>query len=430
MTMFATHRRTVFLATMILSSIMTTTAVLADSAWQGHETQEDGVLTVYNPAQPFKETVVIRPEAQWRIGDEDGDIFFGLVTDAQRTPDGTTYVMDSSLSTIYEVNASGEVQRTLGREGEGPGEFRHARSLVLLPKGEIGIVEAMPGRLVVLDKNGQPRPSIKLGDGESPCMVPRVHAYGDGLLVSMNCTKFNDGEMELGRTLGYFDQNGILKKAVFTDQRAQRGGEIGEESGVGDFANRWTSTSSGNLIVFRHNYEYLIEIFGPDGREIQRIHRQYTSVDRPRKEIDAEKAQLKELAARFGAGINTTVSEVANDIANIIPRPDGKIWVVTSEGTQNLPDNTIGTFDVFTAAGRFEKQITIEVEYDRDDDLYVVRGDYLYVFKEAQNTPASGAFSGGGMMVMASGAGAGDDEDDGGEAEPYEVICYKLPAGE
>jgi len=137
---------------------------------------------------------------------------------------------------------------------------------------------------------------------------------------------------------------------------------------------------------------------------------------------------MKDLIARMGANIEHNVQKVANDIARIIPRSNGNMWVLTSEGTRDLPENTIGTFDVFTADGRFERQVTIEVEYDRADDLFVVRGDYLYVLKEAQNAPARSSFSGGGRMVMASTGGIGGDEDDDEESEPYEVICYKLPA--
>jgi len=223
MNSFGIGIRSVFLAALALLSILPTVAVWAGSDWQGHEDLEDGVLTVYNPALPFEKAAVIRPEAQWRLGDDDGDIFFGLVTDAQRMPDGTTYLLDSVLSTVYEVSASGEVQRILGREGDGPGEFRNARSLILMPEAEIGIVEMMPSRLVVLDKDGLPRPSIELGDGGSACMVPRIRVHGDGLVMSMNCTKFDNGEMELRRTLGFFDKHGILQTTVFSDQRAQQG---------------------------------------------------------------------------------------------------------------------------------------------------------------------------------------------------------------
>jgi len=259
-------------------------------------------------------------------------------------------------------------------------------------------------------------------------MVPRIRVHGDGLVMSMNCTKFDNGEMELRRTLGFFDKHGILQTTVFSDQRAQQGGTLSVASTGGDFVNRWTSCSNGNLIVYRHKFEYIIEIFGPDGQEIQQIHRQYTSLDRPQKEIDDEEAQMKDLIARMGANIEHNVQKVANDIARIIPRSNGNMWVLTSEGTRDLPENTIGTFDVFTADGRFERQVTIEVEYDRADDLFVVRGDYLYVLKEAQNAPARSSFSGGGRMVMASTGGIGGDEDDDEESEPYEVICYKLPA--
>ena len=118
--------------------LMTVIAVTAFAAptWQGHEGQEDGILTVFNPTEPMHEPSVIKPKPQWRLGSEDSeaDIFFGLITDARRMPDGRTYVLDAVLSTIYEVAADGEVLRTLGKEGDG---FKI--SMKTLDSGRIGI---------------------------------------------------------------------------------------------------------------------------------------------------------------------------------------------------------------------------------------------------------------------------------------------------
>ena len=155
---------------LLLIVIMTFVAITTFAAptWQGHEGQENGVVTVYNPAEPMNEPSVIKAKPQWRIGAEDGeaDVLFGLVTDARRTPDGRTYVLDAVLSTVYEMSAEGEVLRTLGKEGDGPGEFRNATSLALMPDLSIGIVEMMPSRLVVLGQDGLPQPSIDLKDSE------------------------------------------------------------------------------------------------------------------------------------------------------------------------------------------------------------------------------------------------------------------------
>ncbi len=134
---------------------------------------------------------------------------------------------------------------------------------------------------------------------------------------------------------------------------------------------------------------------------------------------------------RFGGNMEMEIEEMARDIGEVIARPNGEFWVMSSRGERECPDGHIGIFDVFDAKGRFVHTLRLEADYNADDDQYLIRGNHLYVLKEAQNAPDR-TFSGGGgnmMMVVSSGGSSDEDEDEDEEPRPYEVICYELPDG-
>jgi len=404
MKMFGTTIKATAHIVLVVVFVLTAMAVVAAPIWQGHEDYEDGVLTVYNPATPLNEPSVIKPEPQWRIGDEDeAETLFGLITDARRTDDGTTYLLDAVMSTVYEVNAQGVVLRSLGREGDGPGEFRNSVSLALLPDHSVGVVEMMPSHMVVLGSDGLPRPSVELGDGEGGrSHVQRMEVDGTRLVMSMFSMRFNEGKAEIRNILGTFDLAGALQHKVLHTFEEQSGGSISISSGQdNDFTNNWALGPDGQIAVYRRTNQYLVEVFDEQGTPLRRIRRDYKSVRLPEADLEDRREQRERMRERFG-----TTAEAEMDAAG-----------------------SIGLFDVFDAQGRFVRQTRIEADYSPDDDQFLLRGEHLYVLKEARNAPDRTMSGGGGMMMIQMSAGGGNgEEDDDGEQRPYEVICYSLPA--
>ena len=420
-----------------------TTSLLASVApaapvWQGHEGAEDGILTIYNPAEPVSAAVTVQPKAQWRIGGEDdpAETLFGLVTDARRKPDGTTYLLDAVMSTVYEVAPDGEVRRTIGREGDGPGEFRNSESLALLADDGIGVLERMPSRLVVLGPDGTPRSGIDIGDGGGGhANVERLEVVRDGLVIGMFSMDMGQDGIEIRRTLGHFASDGALRDVILQTKEHQTGSSISiSGGGDNDFVGQWCAAADGSVAVYQRTTPYLIEVFGPDGKAERRIRREYERLRRPEEELAAARQQREDMRARFSGSVEMEIEEMARDIEQVVCRPDGAMWVLTSRGSRECPTGCIGVFDVIDSQGRFTGQLKIEADFSADDDNFVIRGNHLYVLKEARNAPdrtfTSGG-AGGGMMMMqiSSGGGSSDDEDLDQEQKPYEVICYELPDG-
>jgi len=124
------------------------------SASAGEVVQVDGVPHVRNAAVPA-EGVQTQPLTElWRVGGEDEEVFFGTIFSVLTDQDGNVYLLDGQLNQIEVYSPGGEHLRTLGREGEGPGEVRRAQDRLNLPGGRIRAVEQIPGKIVAFERDG------------------------------------------------------------------------------------------------------------------------------------------------------------------------------------------------------------------------------------------------------------------------------------
>ncbi len=83
------------------------------------------------PSEPPAERSVELQEV-WRIGGEDDeDILIGVVGRGVMDDQGNTYLLDRQLSQILVIGPDGELAKTLGREGEGPGEMSRPSDVFL-----------------------------------------------------------------------------------------------------------------------------------------------------------------------------------------------------------------------------------------------------------------------------------------------------------
>lgn len=117
----------------------------------------------------IQDTVVVRADnpPEWgeaprlieelRIGTLDGDeaYTFGELSDVAVSPDGTIWVADKLAQAIRRYDQAGKHIGSIGRGGEGPGEFNYIAGLERLPDGRFAVWD--PGLL---------RFSLFSGDGE------------------------------------------------------------------------------------------------------------------------------------------------------------------------------------------------------------------------------------------------------------------------
>jgi len=88
------------------------------------------------------------------IGDGTGegqDLF--SVSDAAVAPDGSILILDGGSHSIRVYSSEGAFLRSVGRDGDGPGEYRSLRAFRILPSGELLVHDPVALRLTRLEKN-------------------------------------------------------------------------------------------------------------------------------------------------------------------------------------------------------------------------------------------------------------------------------------
>ena len=122
------------------------------------DTLPNGVIHVSNPAQglwaPGEEWRLVE---ELRIGSVEGDgpeVFGGTIPDLEVDGMGRIWVADSQSREVRIFGPDGEHIRTLGGEGEGPGEFRSLSRIVEGADGTFSVVDPSLARHTVFDSSG------------------------------------------------------------------------------------------------------------------------------------------------------------------------------------------------------------------------------------------------------------------------------------
>ena len=421
-------------ATLVLALVFVCAVAFAAQKWDGEIGTEDGIPLITNLGGPMNPDKVIQTEKLWQLGGEEDDEeeqLIGFMNDAIVDGDGNTYLLDNVLSNVVVVAPEGSIQRTIGNEGDG---FRNGQQLLFMPNGDLGIWDLMPSQVVTMTKDGTPREMFHASEGktssEGMSHIQKIAALGDLIVVGKTAVSFGDGGISQKTSLATYDSDGNIQNTFLSDETKQSGSSVAINiGGDNDFAGNWELCPDGRVIVFREAHEYKMEVFTADGKADKTIRRKYESLKRPAKDIARDKKRAEEMSARFGGMDVMAVDEYFEDISRIYPRENGDVWVGNSQGRDECPANSIGFFDVFDRDGKFTQRIRIEADYDPDNDLFRLRDNMLYVFKEGRNAPArSSSMGGGGSRTVMISMGGNDDEeeDEDEEPAPFKVVCYKL----
>lgn len=101
--------------------------------WKGTIVKEGDVTVVRNPKEPLYKTPVFELKEDLSLGgaNAEGDDAFGQVRQVAADDAGAMYVLDEQASHIKVFDASGKHVRTIGRQGQGPGELEFPMTLSL-----------------------------------------------------------------------------------------------------------------------------------------------------------------------------------------------------------------------------------------------------------------------------------------------------------
>jgi len=106
-------------------------------------------------------------EEIYRVGSFDGDEWetFGEIGGTAFDAAGNLYVFDRQASRVVVVDPQGDFLRDFGDAGEGPGEFRMATQLAVMPDGRVVIADLGHRAYQIFDVNGEYVRMVGMGGG-------------------------------------------------------------------------------------------------------------------------------------------------------------------------------------------------------------------------------------------------------------------------
>ena len=395
-------------------------AMAAD--WQGRFETADANVRALNPETPYLGEVALDLRPLWRLGDDD-DLLLGVVAEVIEDDAGHAYLLDSQLSEIHVLDANGAWLRSVGRAGEGPGEFRNGSSLFWAPGEQLGVIQAWPGKIVLLRRDGSPGETFALPFRQDGGMQIASRGAGgaDRVVLSGSAWLGAGGGGQMQKQVSYlkaFDRNGreLAHYHEATQEIRFGGWEFQEEQFV-DFQRRWATARDGRVAAALDFAAYRIHVWNADGTLDRIIERpDYVPVRR----TGDEKASLQTMFERFtrwNPSSTFKLSDVHQTVARVVFHDDGSLWVQTGQDQWRAPAGRFTSFDVYDREGRYARRVHLQGPGNAVQDGIFIGQSRLYVVTDML-----------GALMTAMGGGGSD------EAEPVGVVAYAfqpplLPAG-
>jgi len=376
---------------------------------------------IENPAEPAQGVHNVELEELWRVGGEDDEeTIFGIVNRALVDEDNNIYLLDAQLAEVNVFSPDGVLVKTLGHEGDGPGEFRGPTDMCFLPDGNLGVVQAFPGKVIKLAMDGTPAGTWQLGDPAS------------GGFFIMRALKSDGGIVVAGGTEQHVDQaNGKISRRNFVGALAEDGTlahVYTETEHIMDLANmkldelqiiespdrRYDLSREGKTIVAIPRYGYEISVFDKAGQLERVFTREYESWKRDERAMTMWQNIFDTIERTQLPGAPIHIEEFQPDVEFLRVASDGSIWVLTSRAMWDSPEGVFTSYDVFSPDGVYQKKLDIICEGDSRKDFLFFGGDDLVFVVTGFWDAALSQFGGAG----------GDDDDE--EPEPMAVICYQI----
>ncbi len=386
------------------------------SQWKGSELDKDGTLHVMNPAEGIEKPETLKPEKLWQVGgDDDEDILFGVLTEMASDNEGNLYVLDAQLNEVMIFSPGGEYLRSVGREGQGPGEFRRPTDLFLTGTGDIAVLQRMPGKIVLLTPDGEPAGNYPVPEHDGMRMFSGGRRAGDDIILSVQSFKRKDTGFETDSQLIRLDASGKQTATYYTRSSSRDFANMVFDEKTMMGALVWATDQEGRVYTSDNFDAYTISVWNPDGTLDRIIEREYTSRKRSKEEMEqnAPRVRFRRRGGRTEQP-ETRASKTDRDIQQLFARDGGTLWVLSSHGGFSTAEGTLATFDVYDRQGRFTRQVSMLGEGSFADDGFHIVKDRLYV--------VTGLRSAQRAMRGAS----DEDEEEIAEADPMSVICYDL----
>lgn len=259
-----------YLRNIIVVILILVMVVLSLASWQAEKTLAD-----------LYKTGAIRliPEVTLDENTLPNDTFLESVVDMAIDPEGNLYVCDYQAHDVKIINSSGKYLKSIGRAGQGPGEFQMPFNLTIT-KERLLVWELRNRRLSVLTNKGEHLKAVQVQMSDGWPRKLGSLPNGDFLIEKVR-TYFGDNEKPQECHIEIFSPDLELKKSMYNTNfwenkyitKPQRTNvPIPYSPKV-----HWDVSQDGKIII-GYSEKFFIEIYDHSGRRVSQFEHKFNPV--------------------------------------------------------------------------------------------------------------------------------------------------------
>jgi hypothetical protein len=317
----------------------------------------DGVILVHNPPNPLNPGKTVKFVEEASFGAEESGPG-AVYKPGQFAVDGRNrvFIYESGEGAIKVFGEDGRFLKTVGRKGQGPGEFGLAFFLGFCPDGRLLVTDFQNRRTSFFGPEGNFLASYQWTTNISIPHLVLDNAYvvqqsvfdADTEKLFLKSYDFEGAEV---RTWGEFVPPG---------RKSMTAGEALITVSV-PYSPRSVLAGDQALRRIYHcrNDEYLIEVFDAEGRIIRMIDRPYelpAFTDADRAEYTARTSGFPQAAEIYK---DMPWPKVKTVTERMLCDDRGGLWVATNE-TKDDGGRKLTAYDVFDAEGRYDARVWLD----------------------------------------------------------------------
>lgn len=329
--------------------------------WSGAiDTLPSGAVVVTNeraassPGEFWHLEEVVRIGAPNGVGPE----VFGRIADVEIGPDGNIYVVDQQAAEVRSFDLEGNHVRTIGREGEGPGEFQSPSAAAFSPSGVLWVADGQ--RYTSFGREGELRNVYTTGIRGS-LRPGQLRAPVEGQLVDLAFLRVRedgvDGSVRVrglgpGAVVWSFSDSAVLVDSVaFGDDwrppsLTQTRGGTTTSMVVPEAPQRVFEPSERDIIWTGIGDDYAVHAVTMEGDTVLTVRREVSPEPLTEGDSDRLHRWLERMGEQGFATDRSQLPQYYPFFDRIVAADDGTVWLYRewAEG---------GFFDVFDESGRY-----------------------------------------------------------------------------
>jgi sugar lactone lactonase YvrE len=248
------------------------------------------------------------------INTADDNLAFNDPQEIAADSSGNIYILDSGNYRIQKFAPDGRFLMTIGRKGQGPGEFGFPRSFGLDTKGFIYVLDGTQKRIVIFTPDGKDHKIVLT----AKLNLSEIRLMKSGVLAASGYVVFGGTKEN--------SQGALPKLAKLIDAEGNLLTEFGERLDFGDKLTDATANYFHFDVDGRDNIllcfasQNRIEKYSPEGQLLWRADRE---LNYSTKLIERAKREVTSTSTKFTAAKLNRVS------AGVAADDRGRVWVVT-----------------------------------------------------------------------------------------------------